>query len=75
MTHKTTGTVLSWNVAKGFGWASVDGGGPDCFVHIGECATGAPAIGQRLRFVLTLTGKGPRATDVELLNEARDGRR
>jgi CspA family cold shock protein len=71
---KTTGRLISWNTARGFGWATVDTGGPDAFIHIGECASGAPAIGQRLRFALTLTAKGPRAADVEVLTEARHAR-
>jgi len=75
MTNKTTGRLISWNTARGFGWATVDTGGPDAFIHVGECPTGAPAIGQRLRFLVTATAKGLRATEVELLNGGERGQR
>jgi len=66
VTSKATGRLISWRADKGFGWVGLDTGGPDAFVHVSEYP-GVPAVGQRLRFTVTATDKGPRAADVELL--------
>jgi cold shock CspA family protein len=75
MNSKTTGTVCRWNDSRGFGWAHVDSGGPDAFIHATELPSGAPAIGQRLRFMLMATAKGLRATEVELLTGGEHAQR
>jgi CspA family cold shock protein len=68
---RQTGTLISWRGDKGFGWASVDDGGPDAFVHVSECPGVAPAVGERLAFDLTITDRGPRAVAVEVLADTR----
>lgn len=75
MNRKTTGTLISWRGDKGFGWASVDEGGPDAFVHVSECPSGRPTVGERLRFNVTATGKGLRASGIEVLDEHIGNRR
>ena len=75
MNGRQTGRLISWREDRGFGWATVDAGGPDAFVHVSECPGVAPTVGERLAFDLTMTDRGPRATGVELLEEHGDSRR
>jgi len=60
------GTVKWFNESKGFGFLSREGG-PDVFVHHSEIRTGGSATlneGDKVRFEVAESPKGPRATDV-----------
>ena len=61
------GTVKWFNAEKGFGFISVDGGGPDVFVHYSAIqADGYKTLdeGQRVEFEVTQGQKGPQADQV-----------
>jgi CspA family cold shock protein len=60
------GTVKWFNDAKGFGFLSQDGG-PDVFVHHSEIRSEgfrSLAEGDRVRFEVVQSPKGPRAANV-----------
>ena len=61
------GTVKWFNAEKGFGFISVDGGGPDVFVHFSAIEMdGYKSLdeGQRVEFDVTQGQKGPQAEHV-----------
>ena len=61
------GTVKWFNAEKGFGFISVDGGGPDVFVHFSAIQTsGYRSLdeNQRVEFDVTQGQKGPQAENV-----------
>lgn len=66
-----TGTVKFFNMDKGFGFLTPDGGGADIFVHISALqASGIQSLrdGQKVSFDTEpdQRGKGPRAVNVQL---------
>lgn len=62
-----TGTVKWFNEAKGFGFITPDNGGKDVFVHhsaIQGSGFKTLAEGQKVKFELQQTPKGPAAANV-----------
>lgn len=64
-----TGTVKFFNMAKGFGFITPDGGGADIFVHVSELErSGMRTLneGQKVRFETKLDPKKgkPNAVDI-----------
>ena len=69
------GTVKFFNVNKGFGFITPDGGGPDIFLHITAVErAGLTALneGQRVSFETEpdKKGKGPKAVNLHLSRAA-----
>ena len=61
------GVVKWFNAEKGFGFISVDGGGPDVFVHFSAIqGDGYRSLdeNQRVEFEITQGPKGPQAEKV-----------
>jgi CspA family cold shock protein len=64
------GTVKWFNAEKGFGFISVDGGGPDVFVHYSAIQSrGYRTLeeNQRVQFEIVPGKKGPQADQVQPL--------
>ena len=62
------GTVKWFNAEKGFGFISVDGGGPDVFVHFSAIMSdGYKSLdeGQNVQFEIVQGQKGPQADRVQ----------
>jgi CspA family cold shock protein len=69
---RVMGTVDRFMDEKGFGFIKPDEGEKDVFVHhsaIGGSGFKSLAQGQRVEFDLVQDPKGPRAENVELVNE------
>ena len=69
---RETGTVERFMDDKGFGFIKPDNGEKDVFVHhsaIGGSGFKSLSQGQRVAFDLVQDPKGPRAENVEPLNE------
>jgi len=64
-----TGNVKWFDAKRGYGFITPDGGGPEVFVHhtaiIGKGYRNL-FEGQKVRFELSNSDKGPKATDVAL---------
>ena len=63
----TTGTVKFFNVSKGFGFISPDGGGKDVFVHataVERAGMRALAEGQRVTFEIEPDARGSKAVNL-----------
>jgi CspA family cold shock protein len=64
------GTVKWFNAEKGFGFISVDGGGPDVFVHYSAIQSRGYLTleeNQRVQFEIVPGKKGPQADQVQPL--------
>jgi cold shock protein len=69
---RETGTVERFMDDKGFGFIKPDSGGKDVFVHhsaIGGSGFKSLSQGARVEYELVQDPKGPRANNVELLND------
>lgn len=68
---RVTGSVKWFNGRRGFGFITVDGGGPDVFVHYSAIAGVGPhslVEDQRVEFDIVQDAKGPRAANVKPLD-------
>jgi CspA family cold shock protein len=66
----TIGTVKFFNVSKGFGFISPDGGGKDVFVHASAVeAAGLRSLneGQKLNFDIQPDAKGSKAANLTVI--------
>lgn len=64
-----TGTVKWFNAEKGFGFITVEGGGPDVFVHFSAIDMAGYKVleeGQQVEFEIGAGSKGPQAEKVHL---------
>ncbi|MFK5647751.1 cold-shock protein [Ornithinimicrobium sp. LYQ121] len=63
------GTVSWFDGGKGFGFIAPGSGGPDVFVHVRALADGLPELGEgdRVRYDVVVSEKGPQARDVRLV--------
>lgn len=64
----TTGTVKWFNDAKGFGFITPDGGGPDLFAHFSAIqSSGFKSLkeGQKVSFEVTAGPKGDQAVSIK----------
>ena len=64
----TTGTVKFFNINKGFGFISPDGGAKDVFVHVTaveEAGMRSLAEGQRVSFDIQPDAKGAKAGNLK----------
>jgi CspA family cold shock protein len=71
------GVVTTWNESRGFGWVRADGSdvGKDYFVHSADvCQRGHVTLvaGQVVEFGLEQTARGPRCSEVEVIEEAAE---
>jgi CspA family cold shock protein len=69
MTTKTQGVVKTFIPARGYGFISPDDGSKDVFVHATSITDGAKlSVGDVVRFDVSQEMRGPKATNVEVLD-------
>lgn len=64
----TIGTVKFFNISKGFGFITPEGGGKDVFVHataLEDARMGSLAEGQRVSFEIQPDAKGSKAVNLQ----------
>jgi CspA family cold shock protein len=61
------GTVKFFNVAKGFGFITPDGGGKDVFVHANDINGAVLNDGTKVEFEVVQGKKGPQASGVKVV--------
>ena len=61
------GTVKFFNVNKGFGFITPDGGGKDVFVHANDIGGAVLQEGTKVEFEIVQGKKGPQASGVKVV--------
>ena len=62
------GVVARYDAERGFGFVTPDDGGPDLFVHVSVLGDGEALVaGERVRFGVRQSDRGPQADKVERL--------
>ena len=59
------GSVARYDADRGFGFITPDAGGPDLFVHVSVVSGEALVAGERVRFRIRQSDRGPQADAVE----------
>lgn len=61
------GTVKFFNVSKGFGFITPEGGGKDVFVHANDIGGATLQEGTKVEFDVVPGKKGPQASGVKVV--------
>ena len=68
---KMEGTIIKWVNTKGYGFIGIDDSEKDVFVHYSDVKSDerfiSLKVGQRVKFDIENSDKGPKAQNVELL--------
>ncbi len=64
-----TGTVKFFHNRKGYGFIETPASDDDVFFHMDDIDDGKPREGQEVEFEIEQAEKGPRATNIQILED------